>query len=61
MDSTSAGSMTAPEGLEGEQRMMAFVRSVIAASIMLAVTRKFSRSSVSMKRTVPPAYWMMSL
>ena len=41
--------------------MIAFVLSVIAASIIPAVTRKFSSSRLSTYFTTPPAYWMMSL
>ena len=46
---TSAADITAPEGFEGVQRIIALVFSVIAASIIDAVTRKSSRSSLSTK------------
>ena len=52
---------TEPAGLDGELRMMALVRGVMAFSMASAVMRKLSASLVSRKTTLPPAYWMMSL
>ena len=45
--SRSAGETTAPDGFDGEFRMIAFVFGVIAASIIFAVMRKFSLSWLS--------------
>ena len=59
--SRSVGDTTEPAGFEGELRMIALVRGVIAFSMASAVIRKFCASSVSRKITLPPAYWMMSL
>ncbi len=41
--------------------MIALVFGVIAASIIFAVMRKSSRSSLSTNTTLPPAYSIMSL
>src|SRR5580698_1729943 len=45
----------APEGFDGVFRMIALVFGVIAASIIFAVTRKFSASDVCTNTAVPPA------
>ncbi len=57
----SSAPITAPEGFDGVFRMIALVLSVIAASTLCTVTRKFCASSVSRNTGVPPANSMMSL
>ena len=51
----SSGFITAPEGFEGEFKMISFVFGVISRSTICAVTRKPCDSSASSSTQLPPA------
>ena len=51
----SSALMTAPEGFDGELRMITFVRGVINCATISAVTRNPCDSSDSSSTQFPPA------
>ena len=55
MAAMSSGFITAPDGFEGEFRMISFVRGVTAFATISAVSAKFRDSSVSTSTGFPPA------
>ena len=48
----SSGDITAPEGFEGEFRMMSLVRGLINRSIIAAVTRSFKTAAFAVPITL---------